>query len=103
MKIAITGGTGFVGRQLARSLVNLSACLNRAGRAEAAVGAAGQSVVLYRELVEESPAVYQAELAAAEHNWRVCSDALADPLAYTTRTAPAARTQPPSPAAITGS
>jgi hypothetical protein len=34
-------------------------------------------VVLYRELAAESPGAHAAELAAAEHNWRVCEAALA--------------------------
>ena len=40
---------------LARALTNLSACLSRAGRGPAALGAAGQAVAIYRELVRAAP------------------------------------------------
>ena len=63
-------------RSLARALTNLSACLSRAGRNSAALGAAGQAVAIYRDLVHENPQMYQAELAAADHNWRVSHQSL---------------------------
>lgn len=61
---------------LARALTNLSACLSRSGKRSAALGAAGQAVAIYRELVELHPNAYRTELAAADHNWRVCREAL---------------------------
>jgi tetratricopeptide (TPR) repeat protein len=61
---------------LARALTNLSACLSRAGRRPAALGAAGQAVAIYRELVELHPHAYGHEMAAADHNWRICRQAL---------------------------
>jgi len=66
---------------LARALTNLSACLSRAGRRPAALGAAGQAVAIYRELVEFHPHAYRAELSAADHNWRICREALGQPVA----------------------
>jgi tetratricopeptide (TPR) repeat protein len=66
---------------LARALTNLSACLSRAGRRPAALGAAGQAVAIYRELVELHPYAYGNELEAADHNWRICREALGQPVA----------------------
>jgi len=66
---------------LARALTNLSASLSRSGRRPAALGAAGQAVAIYRELVELHPQVHSSELAAADHNWRVCREALGQPVA----------------------
>jgi tetratricopeptide (TPR) repeat protein len=74
---------------LARSLTNLSACLSKVSRRQAALGAAGQAVVLYRELTGEYPGRYAHELAAAEHNWRICRQALGQPVA--------GRQPPPTP------
>jgi tetratricopeptide (TPR) repeat protein len=74
--------------ELARALSTLTACLSRAGRRTAALGAAGQSVALYRELARDDPLRYAAELASAEHNWRVCRGVLGEPMAGA-RTAPA--------------
>jgi tetratricopeptide (TPR) repeat protein len=65
---------------MARALTNLSACLSRAGRRPAALGAAGQAVAIYRELVALHPNAYRSELAAADHNWRICREALAAPV-----------------------
>jgi tetratricopeptide (TPR) repeat protein len=62
---------------LARALVTLSACLSRSDRVAAAAGVAGEAVAIYRELVQLHPEAYAAELAAADHNWRVCHDAMA--------------------------
>ena len=64
---------------LARALTNLSACLSRSGSRPAALGAAGQAVAIYRELVEVHPKAFTTEMAAAEHNWRVCRGALGQP------------------------
>ncbi len=85
------GGGGFGGGfgegarrhmpELARALSNLTACLSRAGRRSAALGAAGQSVTLYRELASHDPQRYATELASAEHNWRVCRGVLGEPIA----------------------
>jgi tetratricopeptide (TPR) repeat protein len=79
------GGGGFVGErympELARALSTLTTCLSRAGRRTAALGAAGQSVALYRELARDDPLRYAAELASAEHNWRVCRGVLGEPIA----------------------
>ncbi len=66
---------------LARTLTNLSACLSRAGRRPAALGAAGQAVAIYRELVALHPAAFAGELAAADHNWRICREELGQPVA----------------------
>ena len=63
---------------LARALTNLSACLSRSGRAPAALGAATQAVEIFTELVELHPHAYRAELAAAEHNWSVCREAVGE-------------------------
>jgi hypothetical protein len=38
-------------------------------------------VAIYRELVELHPHAYENELAAADHNWRVCREALGQPVA----------------------
>ena len=79
---------------LARALTNLSACLSRSGRRPAALGAAGQAVAIYRELVELNPNAYRGELAAADHNWRVCRQAVAQAITSRPATAPAAITMP---------
>ncbi len=62
-------------------MTNLSASLARSGRRPAALGAADQAVAIYRELVELHPQVYAAELATADHNWRVCREVLGQPIA----------------------
>jgi tetratricopeptide (TPR) repeat protein len=66
---------------MGRVLTNLSACLSRSGHRPAALGAAGQAVAIYRELSELHPTAYATEFAAATHNWRICREALGQPVA----------------------
>jgi hypothetical protein len=85
---------------LARALTNLSACLSRAGRRPAALGAAGQAVAIYRELVELNPKAYRADLAAADHNWRVCRQAVGEPAPDRTALTLPAQITPPQVAPV---